>query len=235
MKTLLEMLYPRQCLGCGAEAPKTFSYICWECWADTVQVEPPFCAVCGDPVPGAVDHGFTCFACSASRPAFQSARSAFRYEGVVGEALRQLKYHRALWLAADLAEILYRCVEAEYPDIRFDAVVPVPLHHTRRRARGYNQAALLARELARRLDGLPVPPRLVRRTRPTATQTNLTAAQRLDNMRGAFESGKRERLAGRRVLLVDDVMTTGATVNACAKALKKGGAESVHVVTVARG
>ncbi len=234
MKSFLDLLYPRRCMGCGVSSPETFRYVCWDCWSDAARVEPPFCALCGDPVAGAVDHDFICYSCSAETPAFDGARSAVRYDGVVGEALRQLKYEKALWLAPDMAKLLHNCVDAEYPGCTFDLLVPVPLHHVRRRTRGYNQSAILAHELGRRI-GSPVASRLLKRIRPTATQTNLTAKQRLSNVVGAFQHGREKRLAGRRVLLVDDVMTTGATVNACAKTLKEGGAASVHVVTAARG
>ncbi len=234
MQGLLDMLYPRRCIGCGGPPAEPYRFICWDCWSDARKVEPPFCDRCGDPVAGAVDHGFICYACSAEEPAFDGARSAARYDGVVGEALRRLKYGNGLWLAPDMAEILDRCLRAEYPALAFDLVVPVPLHPVRRRSRGYNQSAALAKALGRRI-GRPAPSGVLRRIHPTATQTNLTAKQRLSNVQNAFQSGRTGRLDGRRVLLVDDVMTTGATVNACAKALKKGGAQSVHVLTVARG
>lgn len=234
MRALLDMLYPRNCMGCGQPSPETFRYICWDCWTDSARVEAPFCSLCGDPVAGTIEHDYLCFSCSAGKPAFDAARSAARYDGVVGEALRQLKYEKAMWLAGDLAELMLRCLGAEYAGRTFDCVVPVPLYHVRRRSRGYNQSAVLAGELARRLRSRKNA-RLLRRIRPTSTQTNLTAAQRLSNVQNAFKHGSRKMLEGRRVLLVDDVMTTGATVNACAKALKKGGAQSVHVLTVARG
>lgn len=183
---------------------------------------------------GAIDHDFICYSCSAEKPAFEGARSAARYDGVVGESLRQLKYEQALWLAPDLATLLHNCIQAEYPDRTFDFLVPVPLYHVRRRGRGYNQSAVLARELARKL-GRKSYPGLLKRIRPTISQTNLTAKERLSNVTKAFQYKKGKQLTGKKVLLVDDVMTTGATVNACASALKKGGAASVHVITAARG
>ncbi len=234
MHRLLDMLYPRSCIGCGKASPETFSYICWDCWSDSLPVEPPFCNVCGDPVAGAIDHEFTCYACSAEKPSFEAARSVVRYDGAVGEALRRLKYEKALWLAPDLAELLRNGIHAEYPGLEFDWIVPVPLYHVRRRERGYNQSAVLSFELARRIGG-KTRSGLLRRIRPTSTQTHLTASQRLSNVQNAFQTRREAALAGRRVLVVDDVMTTGATVNACAKALKKGGAKTVHVITVARG
>ncbi len=234
MHRLLDMIYPRSCMGCGKPSPETFRYMCWDCWTDAAHIEPPFCELCGDPVAGTIQHDYICYACSAERPFFDAARSASRYDGVVGEALRQLKYEKALWLACDMAELMQNCLNAEFPGQTFDLVVPVPLYHVRRRERGYNQSAVLACELAKRMR-CKMSSRALRRIRPTATQTNLTAAQRLSNVQNAFQFEREKQLTGRRVLLVDDVMTTGSTVNACAKALKKGGVNSVHVLTVARG
>ncbi|MEI6891135.1 MAG: ComF family protein [Pontiella sp.] len=234
MRAALDVLYPRNCMGCGISSPKAFRYLCWDCWSDAPHIEAPFCACCGDPVAGSVDHEFICYSCSAQKPAFDGARSAARYDGVVGEGLRRLKYEKAWWLVPDLAELLLKGMRAEYSDLTFDWIVPVPLHPIRQRKRGFNQSGLLARELGRRI-GRASGRSLLRRIKPTSTQTNLTAPQRLSNVQNAFESRCHERLAGQSILLVDDVMTTGATVNACAKALKKGGAQSVHVLTVARG
>ena len=230
----MDFLYPRNCLQCGAPSPEPFGYICWDCFSETPKIEPPFCARCGDPVAGSVEHSYPCFACARETPAFDGARSAVRYEGAVGNALRDLKYHHALWLTGDLAELLFNCLQAEYPDIGFDLITAVPLHPPRRRERGFNQSALLGAALARRL-GIPFSERMLRRVRPTVSQTGLTAPQRAANVCGAFRIGWFARPQGRRILLVDDVMTTGATVNACAKALKQEGAASVHVVTAARG
>ena len=228
------MIYPRNCIRCGCSSPEPFRYLCWDCYAETTRVEPPFCRCCGDPVAGQVQHDYTCYACSRKSPAFETARSAVRYEGGVGEALRALKYDAALWVVEDLASLLDACVRAEYSGRAFDWVVPVPLFPSRRRGRGFNQSALLAAALGRRM-GVPFKEHCVRRVRSTATQTGLTAPQRAANVSRAFRSGIWSRSVGRNILLVDDVMTTGATVDACAAALKDGGAESVCVVTVARG
>lgn len=231
---MLDILYPRHCIQCGSPSPEPMRYICWDCFSDTPKVEPPFCTVCGDPVAGNIQHDYTCFACARETPAFDRARSAVRYEGAVGEALRSLKYNHSLWVVDDLVELLFSCVQAEYPGRTFDCVTAVPLYPPRRRERGFNQSALLGSALARRLK-IPFRPGMLRRVHPTASQTGLTAPQRTANVCGAFRVGFFARPAGRRILLVDDVMTTGATVNACAGALKKGGAASVCAVTVARG
>ncbi len=231
---MLDLLYPRNCVRCGASSPEALPHLCWDCLSDTPKIDPPFCVCCGDPVAGDIQHDYTCFACSRETPAFDFARSAARYEGVVGEALRDLKYHQAVWLAPDLASLLLACVQAEYPGVEFDGITAVPLHATRFRARGFNQSGLLAVALARKM-GIPYKGKMTRRIRSTTTQTGLTAPQRAANVHAAFRKGLFASLKGRRLLLIDDVMTTGATVNACARALKEGGAESVHVVTVARG
>ncbi len=228
------MLYPRNCIRCGAPSPETLTHICWDCLRDTPKVEPPFCVCCGDPVAGTVQHDFTCYSCSRQRPHFDFARSAVRYEGAVGEALRSLKYDSGLWLVGDLAELLFACVQAEYSGVVFDWVVPVPLYPVRCRSRGFNQSGLLGKSLARRME-IVYRDKTVRRIRSTVTQTGLTAPQRAANVSGAFRARPFARLNGKKILLVDDVMTTGATVNACAGALKQGGAASVHVITVARG
>jgi len=234
MKWLADLLYPRQCFGCGASAPQDFRYFCWDCWADIQPLEPPFCHRCGDPVSGAVEHEFVCYACSATPPFFTFARSSTRYAGLVRDALRHLKYEQALWLAPDLAQLLTATVRSEYHKEAFDVVVPVPLHAMRRRERGFNQSGLLAQALAQQLESTFMP-RVLKRIRPTISQTNLTARDRLSNVSGVFQVKKSRAIVDRKVLLVDDVMTTGATVNACAKELKKHGATSVHVITVARG
>lgn len=231
---MLDLLYPRNCIGCGVSSPEPLKHLCWDCLSDTPKVEPPFCFVCGDPVAGDIQHNYTCFSCARETPAFERARSAVRYEGGVGAAVRALKYDNALWVVQDLSELLVACVQAEYSACEFDLITSVPLFPSRRRARGFNQSALLAAAAGRRM-GLPFREGLLRRVRPSVSQTGLTAPQRAANVCGAFRVGFFARLKGLRVLLVDDVMTTGATVNACAKVLRQGGVRSVHVVTIARG
>ncbi len=234
VRDLLDLVFPRACAACGGAAADHALHLCWDCLARVSYVAPPFCSLCGDPVAGRVDGEFVCFWCTKTGPHFERARSAARYSGVVRDLLRQFKYGHALWLRGDLAGVLKACVEAHYAPDDFDAVVAVPLFRARRRERGYNQAELLARRLARAF-GKPLLSRCVARVRPTATQTHLTAAERATNVRDAFQVRFACRLKGRRLLLIDDVMTTGATVNECARALKEGGAERVLVATLARG
>lgn len=197
-------------------------------------MQPPFCALCGDPASGRIDHAYRCAFCVKHPVYFDAARSVARYEGAVASLVQELKYRQAVWVAEDLADFLQAGVATWYPEQSFDAVAFVPLHAARRRARGYNQAAMLAAALARRMR-LPLLRRTVFRVRATPTQTKLSATRRAENVHGAFAVRPRPSLKGRRLLLIDDVMTTGATVNEVSRALKDGGASAVHVLTLARG
>lgn len=233
-RTLLDLVYPRVCPGCGRPATGALT-ICWECRAGLEWIGRPFCRVCGDPAEGMIEQAYTCGSCVHARPAFDGARSAARHRGALRDALHAFKYRGALGLADDLAGLLEGCLSAHYGGMRWDAVLCVPLAGKRQRERTYNQAALLASRLSRRM-GTPLLRGALRRTRETQTQIHLTARQRRLNVRGAFGPGRTaDWVEGRRVLLVDDVMTTGATVNECARVLKSAGAMRVHVVTVARG
>ena len=230
---LLDAVYPRACAQCGA-APDALPFLCWECLADLHYVQPPFCSQCGDPVPGHIDHEYCCAFCFRTPPAFDLARSAVRYEGAVGWAIRDVKYHGATWRIPDLVYLLDGCLQAHYNLLTFDAVCYVPLYPAKRRERGFNQAEWLARVLARPY-GWPVARKALSRIKDTGSQTHLTAAQRAANVLGVFKVLRPDQVEGKRILLVDDVMTTGATVNACARVLRRAGAASVHVLTVARG
>jgi len=232
--TALDMLYPRMCVGCGQRVDPEPGHFCWDCRTTVLYVQPPYCSICGDPVEGRVDGSFVCYACSESTPLFDRARSAVRYRGVIQDALRAFKYRDGLWMRKDLVRILAACVAAHYDMDEIDAVTFVPLYPARHRQRGYNQAEVLAGLLARTI-GKPLLKHCLARIKPTPTQTHLTARERATNVRGAFRTRWLNRLKGRRVLLVDDVMTTGATVNECSRVLKAGGAARVVVATVARG
>lgn len=208
--------------------------MCWDCLASAAPIQAPFCGHCGDPVDGAITRGYVCAFCVDRRPAFDRARSAVRYRDAARELLQRFKYSAAVHLVSDLGLLLEACVSVHYRDEPIDAVAWVPLYPARERSRTYNQSALLAGDLARRLH-LPMAYRCIERRRDTGTQTTLSARERANNVRGAFAVRHPEWVAGRRFLLVDDVMTTGATVNECARALKAAGAMTVFVVTVARG
>lgn len=232
----LDVFFPRVCEGCGRPCGEETGYLCWDCLAQAPYVRRPFCERCGDPVDGRVDSAFVCHACAKHEPFFDRARSAVRFRGVMQTALRRFKYRHAGWLLPDWIALLdaLRAADDTGDYRNLDAVTCVPMHPWRQAWRGYNQAALLAERMARHLR-LPFRGRLLRRTRWTRSQTRLTASQRAANVSGAFRASRPREANGKRILLIDDVMTTGATVNECARVLKKAGARHVAVLTVARG
>ena len=231
---LAELLYPRQCIECGSAPGEDYRYLCWDCAARLNLLQAPMCSRCGEPVEGRVDGAFVCHLCVSADRRFTRARSVARFDGAVRTLIHAYKYDRHTWLARDLVRLLEAGWQTHYEDVEIDGVTWVPLHPTRRRARGFNQAQLLAQGLSARLR-LPLLRGAVRRDRATATQTHLTAAQRAENVRGAFSCPRPHRVQGRRILLVDDVMTTGATVDEVARSLFRAAAAAVHVLTVARG
>ena len=176
-----------------------------------------------------------CPQCRRHKPHFDKACSAADFSGPVRDLILQLKYGKAAWLVKDLTDLLEGCVVANLSSERIHAACPVPLFHTKFRWRGFNQADLLGRELARRVSCAYLPG-ILRRLRPTATQTALDARARRKNVAGAFESPAvmHPLVFGRNILLIDDVMTTGSTVSECAAALKANGAAKVFVASIAR-
>lgn len=232
--TVLDTVLPPQCLACDALVSEPGA-LCHSCWDGAAFVSSPFCSACG--VPFAFDHGpeALCGACVRDRPVFERARAVFLYNDVSRDLVTGLKYrdrtHGApafgRWLARAGAELVGEA----------DLIVPVPLHRLRLWRRRFNQSALLAQALAREV-GAPekFAPDLLRRTRATPTQGGLNASQRRRNVRGAFVAGPRniDNLQGKRVLLIDDVYTTGSTLTACTTALLKGGASRVDALVLAR-
>jgi len=219
----LDVLLPPRCVGCH----RVGEWLCAECRSQISLVEPPVCGCCGDPV---VDAGL-CARCRVSPLKIECIRSVAYFEGVLREAVHRLKYHRCTALVEPLAELM-TAYWAQHP-MPVDVLVPVPLHSARLRERGFNQAALLAREMGRRV-GLAVDERTLVRHRSTASQVNLNAVQRRKNVHDAFRCTSRS-LADKEVLLLDDVCTTGATLDACAVALyEEGGARAVRALTLAR-
>lgn len=226
---LLDLLYPPRCAAC--DGPGTG--LCAACLGGFVRLPSPVCAACGDPlaeVAAGGRGGAICAACRLRPPAFVVARSAFIYGGPLRTALHALKYRGRRDAAAPLAG---RLAALAPPEVVADAsaVVPVPLHPARLAARGFNQAELLAAALASRLR-LPLLPAALRRVRQETPQVTLDAAARRANVARAFVPGS-ARVHG-RIVLVDDVFSTGATVGACARALREAGARDVAVVTLAR-
>lgn len=210
--------------------------LCDHCFSSFQEIPAGHCDICGQP--GAFDPEFpkemSCFEdCQRRRFAFELARSYGLYEGALAGALVLLK-HEAIepmgnWFAERQAEV----VQKEAGRMDADAIVPVPLHRVRWRERGFNQVDLIGRSLAKRLR-VPYQPVLLMRSRPRPEKHLLRKEERWEAVRGAFALGKGHRVDNLRILLLDDVMTTGATLDACSRALRDAGAKSVVGLTIAR-
>jgi len=231
----LGFFYPEACQLCGKEhAAARDGFVCAHCWLQVRFIKPPFCERCGLPFAGDLTTPFECTNCREMDLHFSSARSAAVARGVVLEAIHRFKYRRQPWFEDFLAGLLLREAVPALRGQNWDLIVPVPLHPLKQREREFNQAERLARRLSTATK-IPLHPELLRRVTPTATQTLLTRQQRAANMRGAFSVRPGRSLNGERVILVDDVFTTGATTSACARVLSTAGAADVCVWTIARG
>ena len=229
---MLNLLLPWRCIACGVsvEGPGA---LCPDCWSGIAFIAPPLCACCGYPFPYEVGASALCASCVAHPPHFERARAVFAYDdGSRGPVLAFKHADRidaapafGQWLKRAGAELL-----ADDP-----LILPVPLHRTRLMTRRYNQSAELARALSAASGATCVPDLLVR-TRRTPSQGGLSASGRRRNVQGAFalRPGMEARIQGRRMLLIDDVFTTGATADACARALRRAGSGPVDVLTLAR-
>jgi ComF family protein len=227
---MLDMLFPPLCMGCRAEVSQPG--FCPACWDGITFLEGPGCRCCGLPFAVALEADTLCAACLAKPPAFDSARAILAYDEKSRSAILALKHADRLDLVPGFSRWLSRSGSALLKDS--DLVLPVPLHPWRLWRRRYNQSAELARRLARDW-ALAYDPGALTRTRSTASQGAMAGARaRRRNVLAAFKVPDPVRVAGRRILLVDDVLTTGATVESCARALKRAGAERVHVLVLAR-
>lgn len=229
---LTSLLYPPVCTICAAST-EPGEYLCGECEAKTTPIVAPFCSVCSEPFFGAITEAFTCANCAHRKIYFEAAVAVYRSRGIVRRVIHDFKYGHQM----HLRHIVARWLGEALGDVRlrgrhFDVIVPVPLHPTRERERGFNQAALLAEMLSKKT-ATELSPAL-ERTRYTTTQTAFDRAERMENLHNAFRLRKKAHVRDLRVLLIDDVLTTGSTLSECARILKRAGAVSVHAATAAR-
>ncbi|MEQ1789587.1 MAG: ComF family protein [Rickettsiales bacterium] len=229
---ILNLLFPPQCLNCDVRVP-THGTLCLPCWQQIGFISDPMCECCGLPFDYDIGEHALCASCLQTRPAYGRARAAFRYDEHSRKLITRFKYADqtqlakiyGTWLAKAGGEIIAQT----------DIIIPVPLHYWRFVHRRFNQSALLAQVVSRKT-GLKYLPNGIKRTRHTTPQTGLTRKQREKNVKGAFIIPPRyaEKIKGRNILLIDDVITTGSTIEQCTKILLKAGAAQVNVLTLAR-
>jgi len=232
LQSVVSLLYPPGCTICG-KSIRAGEYLCDQCETKAVRIVAPFCQKCSEPFEGSITNTFACANCAHRTIYFDAAVSAYRGRGVVRQIIHEFKYGRQIHLRHLVARWLNSALDDErLRQSHFDVIMPVPLHPARQRERGFNQASLLA-ELLSAQTSIPVKP-LLERTRYTTTQTALDRSERMENLHNAFRLRKNADVRGLRVLLVDDVLTTGSTLNECARILKRASAFSVHAATAAR-
>ena len=228
----VSLLYPATCTICGKHV-RGDEYLCSGCEAKIVRIVAPFCQTCSEPFEGSISSVFTCANCAHRTIYFDAAVAAYRGRGIVREVIHEFKYGRQMHLRHLIAGWLHAALDDErLRDVSIHLIVPVPLHPARQRERGFNQASLLAESLSAETS-MPCRP-VLQRIRYTTTQTALDRSQRMENLHNAFRLRKNADVRGLRVLLIDDVLTTGSTLSECARVLKRAGAMSVHAATAAR-
>ena len=226
---LLDFVYPPHCSLCKAPLQEDERVVCEGCWSKIQVISGPHCATCGCPLD---EPAPTCTNCESETLLFDRARILSPFDETIQSLIHLLKYKGKRSIGHRLGAMLGELIASDGDSDGADVIVPVPLHPSRKKERGYNQSALVASAIGDRL-GVGTNTDLLVRTRRTATQTKLNAEERVKNVTGAFEVVHPEPVRGKGVLLVDDVLTTGATVNACAQALLEAGAKRVRLAALA--
>lgn len=233
-RPLLDYALPPRCAACGAIVADLGTF-CGDCWGSINFLGEPSCDCCGRDLPAAAGPGALCGACLASPPPYDRARAVMAYDEVGRTVAHRLKYGRRLSFAAVMAAHMARLLPAEEDEREGVLLVPVPLHRWRIWSRGFNQAALIARQLGKR-SGIALEVDLLRRVRNTPPLHMLNARERERIIGGAFAlaPGAAQRLTRRTAILIDDIWTTGVTATACARLLRRGGAARVEILCWAR-
>jgi ComF family protein len=231
---LSEVIFPSQCLGC-AEILHPFAgqMFCSICNDRVKFIKGSMCSICGTTFPDSPAESHLCGDCLEKRPYFSLARAVFSYEDIILNAIHKFKYKRNMSIGEMLASFM---AGFYFPDIVYTdyyLIIPVPLHVKRLRERGFNQSLILARVIGEK-QKIPVNFSLLKRHKFTSTQTGSNKKERKQNIKGAFEVTDKKEINGKNIILIDDVYTTGATANECAKTLIKAGAQKVSVLTMAR-
>jgi len=235
-RRIQDFVFPQNCIACDGEIQEAKHFLCADCKADIGFISQPYCFQCG--VPADLSYvfpheEFECGVCRKNPYQFDQARSLGFYDTVLRTTIHHFKYRRQMGVLPEMDRLLEKYFEENLDFCQGFTVAPVPLHFNKMKERGFDQAFLIARQVARALK-LPLEGGLLRRVKATAPQATMTRTERARNIKGAFEVNRPELITGKNILLVDDVFTTGATVNEAAKMLKENGAGKVYVFTLGR-
>jgi len=234
IKSISDVIYPARCVGCSDTLHhEKEKYFCGPCHEQIKYLNKSMCPVCGIAFLNSPAESHLCGKCLEKSPYFTVARAVAAYENVILETIHRFKYGRDLSVGSILASFM---ADFQFPDFdyrNYSLIVPVPLHVKKMRERGFNQSVILAQALNKKWR-LPLNYFLLKRSKFTLTQTGLDKKEREKNIKGAFEVTSAKEIKDKNIILIDDVYTTGATLNECAKTLRKAGAKDVAVLTLAR-
>ena len=236
IETVLTFLYPTQCRAC--ETPlglETVPYLCNACWAQMQFVEPPWCEMCGTPFLSAASscESEVCDECAKAPPRYGKLRTIAFYEASLRQAIHLFKFEKRTGLAKPLIQLMLEHLPDDCQIEDYDFILPIPIHKKRLRERGFNQSILLAQGIAK-AKGVPIATDIFVRHKNTKAQSSLAGRERQENITGAFEVRKPDAISGKRLLLIDDVFTTGATIREAVKELWNADPGEIDVLTLAR-
>jgi ComF family protein len=231
----IDIIYPPRCHICRSfiSDDKGHTHFCSDCLESVAVIRPPLCTICGIPFYSFSDENHPCERCLRKRPFFDQLRAPYLYQGGIMEAIHQMKYGSKPYLAESLGALLASFANDRLEDYGRGLIIPVPLHPKRLRERGYNQSLLLARAMSPLL-GMEIDLLSLRRVKYTKSQTGLNSEERKRNVLGAFALERKKEFKRQSIILVDDVATTGHTMNECARVLKAAGCEKVLCLALAR-
>jgi ComF family protein len=229
-----DIIFPPQCLACAEIINQPASQIfCFLCLRKISFITDSFCPICGVPFLSSTTESHICGNCLENKPWYAHARAVAGFETVIMDAIHKFKYGRSISIGDGLSSFMANFSFPDFDFSEYSLLIPVPLHIKRLRERGFNQSLLLAKQMGGKYK-LPVNFSLLKRSKFTLTQTGLNKAEREKNIKGAFVVTDKKKAAGENIILIDDVYTTGATINECAKVLLKAGAQKVAALTLSR-
>ncbi|MEE1043554.1 MAG: ComF family protein [Clostridia bacterium] len=228
---LLNIIAPPRCMSCNTRMPlDSNALFCFECSKQYKRNDQNTCSICGKPISENSDK--TCRDCKSTKIYYVKNVSRYLYKGCIKNAIQNMKFKNRMWIAYEFGKVLCDTVKNEYGDIDFDMVLYVPMTPISKRVRGFNQSAEIAQVISEKLN-IPIYDKILYKKAGVKTQSGLNRKDRIENIKNAFIVRHSDLLVDKTILLIDDVFTTGSTVNECARTLKKNGALAVYTATVA--